>query len=76
MSVDGVTKVQIMSGSDAGAIPCRLSDQQRAGQACLVCGRETGPESPRAKVGYVDGEPVFIYTYCSGDWQRGAVRAQ
>ena len=75
MGIDDVTRVQILKGSDAGAIPCRLNDQQRAGHACLVCGRETGPDSSRAKVGYVDGEPVFIHTYCSGAWQRGAVRA-
>jgi hypothetical protein len=40
-----------------------------------VCGREIGLESPRAKVGYVAGEPVFIHTYCAGAWQSGSARA-
>lgn len=75
VSTDGITEVQIVKGSDAGAIPCRLNDRQRAGHACLVCGREIGLESPRAKVGYVAGEPVFIHTYCAGAWQSGSARA-
>jgi len=60
MGAEDVTKVQIVRGSDAGAIPCRLNDQQCAGQACLVCGREIGPESSRTRVGYVGGEQVFV----------------
>lgn len=75
MGADGVTKVQIVKGSDAGAIVCRLNDQQCAGHACLVCGQETGPESSRTRVGFVGGEPVFVHTYCTGAWQRGAAHA-
>jgi len=74
MKANDVTKVQIIKGSDAGAISCRLNEQQRAGRACLVCDRETGPDSSRARVGFVGSEPVFVHTYCAGAWQRGVVR--
>jgi hypothetical protein len=73
---DDITRVQIINGSDAGAIPCRLNDQQRRGQACLVCGKRERLEETRARVGYVDGKPVFIHSYCSGAWQNAAVRVR
>jgi hypothetical protein len=71
-----LTLVQLVKGSNAGAVPCRLNDQQRAGQACLVCGRQDDMQERCARVGYVDGRPVFIHTYCSGRWQNGDVRVR
>jgi hypothetical protein len=46
------------------------------GRACLVCGKRERLEETRARVGYVDGKPVFIHSYCSGAWQNAAVRVR
>jgi len=71
-----VVVVQLVRGDDVGGVACRLNEQQRTGQACLVCAESKGLDFSRAHVGYVAGESVCVHRYCLGSWQDGSVRVR
>ena len=69
MANEDVTVIQMVEGSDAGGVRrTGLSEAQRAGQACLVCG---GSENLTAGVGYVDGVRVKVHSYHVEQWRSG-----
>jgi hypothetical protein len=73
---DDVILIQLLRGSDAGAVAARLDQEQRHGRACVVCGRSADLDTYRTHVGYVADQSVAIHRYCLGPWQDGAVRVR
>jgi hypothetical protein len=69
MSSQDVVIIQVVNGSDAGGVPrAGLSDAQRAGRACVMCFRTDEPTVP---VGWVDGHPVLVHSWCVSAWRFG-----
>jgi len=65
---DDITYIQIVPGDTASARPrTGLSEAQKTGQACIVCGFPGAPEH----LGYVNGISVKIHTQCAGRWRHG-----
>jgi hypothetical protein len=74
MCTPKITVVQLSPGSDLGAPRVPLTERQRAGLACLVCGTDDQLDRYATRVGFVDSSPVFIHSYCRNAWQRGEYR--
>ena len=66
---EDVTMVQLVRGSPGGAVARRsLTDAQRRGIACLVCG---GVDEVNTHVGYVDDVSVKVHSYHVEKWRMG-----
>jgi hypothetical protein len=68
---DDITVIQIVRGSDGGAKRLAgLTEAQRTGHACIVCG---GAEDATEHIGYVEGVSVKVHMHCAAQWRYGAV---
>jgi hypothetical protein len=68
---EDITVIQIVRGSDGGAKRLAgLTGDQKAGQACIVCG---GTGDVTEHIGYVDGTSVKVHIYCAAQWRYGAL---
>jgi hypothetical protein len=68
---EDITVIQIVRGSDGGAKRLAgLTEDQKAGQACIVCG---GTGDVTEHIGYVDGTSVKVHVYCAAQWRYGVL---
>lgn len=66
---DEVTLIQMVPGSDSGAARrTGLNEEQRAGDACLVCG---GTHNLGVDVGWVEGRAVRVHSHHVEAWRMG-----
>jgi hypothetical protein len=73
MTEAGVTVIQMVRGSDIGAVRrTGLSSAQIAGLACLACG---GSDDLGVAVGWIDGQhQVKVHSYHLEQWRSGLPR--
>jgi len=68
---EDITVIQIVRGSDGGAKRLAgLTEEQKAGQACIVCG-DTGDVTEH--IGYVGVTSVKVHMQCAAQWRYGAL---
>ena len=71
MTSEDITVIQIVRGSDGGAKRLAgLTEEQKAGQACIVCG---GAGDVTEHIGYVGATSVKVHMHCAAQWRYGAL---